>query len=204
MLPKMGKNAPRSSLTSALFSPVQERVLALLFGQPQRQFQLADLIALARSGSGAVQRQMERLIGAGIVEVVPRGHQKLYRARADCPIFPELHGLVLKTVGLVEPIRAVLGPLRSQIDFAFVFGSMAKGTERAGSDIDLLVVSNGLGYGDVYEAVLPVEKVLARPINPTVMTAEEWRRRRSGPDSFAVRIAQQPKLFVIGSQDDLG
>jgi predicted nucleotidyltransferase len=140
---------------------------------------------------------------AGIVEVTRSGKKRLYRARADCPIFPELHGLIRKTVGLVEPLRRALAPLRAQVDFAFVFGSVAKGTERAGSDVDLLVVSQELGYGDVYEAVIAAEKVLGRPINPTVMSPDEWTKRRAGPDSFAARIARQPKLFVIGSEDDL-
>jgi predicted nucleotidyltransferase len=199
----MGRSQSRSALTAALFSPVQERVLGLLFGQPERQFKIWDLIGLARSGSGAVQRQVERLAAAGIVEVTRRGSQKLYRARADCPIFHELHGLILKTVGLVEPLRESLAPLRERIAFAFVFGSLAKGTERAGSDIDLLVASEVLGYGDVYEAVIPVERILSRPINPTVMAPDEWRRKRRVADSLATRIAAQPKLFVLGNEDDI-
>lgn len=200
----MGKAPPRNALTAALFSAVQERVLALLIGQPERGFQIYDLIRLSHGGSGAVQRQVQRLTEAGIVEVTRRGSQKLYRARADCPIFPELHGLILKTIGLVEPLKQALEPLRSKIAFAFVFGSVAKGTERAGSDVDLLVVSRDLGYGDIYEAVIPAEKVLGRTINPTVISPEEWARKRSRPDSFAVRIAGQPKMFVIGTEDALG
>lgn len=200
--PKMGME-PRSALTTALFTPVQERVLALLFGQPTRRFPLAEIIRFARGGSGAVQRQIERLTTAGILEVTRFGNRKLYRARVDCPIFRELHGLVVKTVGLVEPLRQALTPLQPRLDVAFVFGSVAKGTERAGSDIDLLVVSKELGYGEVYEAVLPVESVLARPINPTVMTPDDWRAGRAAPDSFPSRIAAQPKLFVVGTDRDL-
>jgi len=174
-----------------------------MFAEPGRQFQIFDLIRSARGGSGAVQRQVKRLTEAGIVEVTRNGRRRLYRARAECPIFPELHGLILKTVGLVEPLRRALASLRSQIDVAFVFGSVAKGTERGGSDIDLLVISRELGYGDIYTAAIPAEKVLGRPINPTVMSPEEWAKKRSGPDSFAVRVASQPKLFVFGSDDDL-
>ena len=199
----MGNTAEaRSALSAALFTPVQERVLGLLFGQPDRSFLIADLIRLARGGNGAVQRQVERLAAAGIVEVTRAGSRRHYRARAECPIFPELHALILKTAGLVEPLRAALAPVRDRIDFAFVFGSVAKGAERAGSDVDLMVVSEDLGYGAIYEAVIPAEKLLERTINPSVMSPAEWRRKREVADSFVARVAMQPKLFVIGSERD--
>ena len=196
--------APPGGLSGALFTPVQRRVLGLLFGQPERAFGSAELIRQAGSGTGAAHRQLQRLERVGLVRVDRVGNQKRYRANSDSPIFPELHGLVVKTVGLVEPLRAALAPLAKKIESAFVFGSVARGTEKVGSDIDLLVVSDELGHLDLYEALQDAEKRLARPVNPTVMSREEWRHKRSGRDSFAKRIAEQPKLFVIGSDDALG
>src|SRR3954453_22963982 len=140
-----------SAGASALFTPVQQRVLGVLFGQPERRFQSAQLIRLAKSGTGAVHRQLQRLEKAGLVTVSREGNQKYYTATTDAPVFPELHGLVVKTVGIVEPIRAALTPIADQVHLAFVFGSVAKGSERAGSDIDLLVVTDKLAYADVYE-----------------------------------------------------
>lgn len=200
----MGTRAPsrtKSAVASALFTPVQQRVLGLLFGQPDRRFQSAELIRLAGSGTGAVHRQLQRLESAGLVTVVRDGNQKYYSARKDAPIFPELHGLVIKTVGIVEPLRAALGRIADDIDLAFVFGSVAKGSERAGSDLDLLVVTDELAYSDVYNAIAAAEKTLGRPINPTVFTRAEWKKKRARHDSFAARIAEQPRLFVIGSDD---
>lgn len=190
-----------SAVASALFTPVQQRVLGLLFGQPERRFQSAELIRLAGSGTGAVHRQLQRLEEAGLVTVTREGNQKYYAARQDAPVFPELHGLVVKTVGIVEPLRAALAPVAGEINLAFVFGSVAKGTERAGSDIDLLVVTDKLEYGDVYAALAAAEQTLARTINPTVFTRDEWREKRALHDSFAARITAQPRLFVIGSGD---
>lgn len=200
----MGTQAARSTssaVASALFTPVQQRVLGLLFGQPERRFQSAELIRLAGSGTGAVHRQLQRLEKAGLVTVSREGNQKYYAARKDAPVFPELHGLVVKTVGIVEPLRAALAPIAAEIDLAFVFGSVAKGSERAGSDIDLLVVTDELAYADIYSALASAEQVLGRTINPTVFTQAEWKKKRARHDSFAAMITAQPRLFVIGSDD---
>ncbi len=200
----MGRAIPRratSAVASALFTPVQQRVLGLLFGQPERRFQSAELIRLAGSGTGAVHRQLQRLEKAGLVSVSREGNQKYYSARKDAPVFQELHGLVVKTVGVVESLRAALAPIAEEIDVAFVFGSIAKGSERAGSDVDLLVVTDTLAYGDVYSALAFAEQTLGRTINPTVFTRADWKKKQTRPDSFAAKITAQPRLFVIGSDD---
>ncbi len=193
---------PRSAVATALLTPVQQRVLGLLFGQPERRFQSAELIRLAGSGTGAVHRQLQRLAAAGLVGVTRDGNQKYYQAEKKSPVFSELHGLIVKTVGVVEPLRAALAPLADRIHLAFVFGSVAKASERAGSDIDLLVVTDDLAYADVYAALEPAEQSLARTINPTVFTLAEWKRKRARKDSFAARITAQRRLFVIGSDDE--
>jgi predicted nucleotidyltransferase len=205
IVPDMGTKAASASmgLAGALFSPVQQRVLGLLFGQPGRRFQSAELIRLAESGTGAVHRQLGRLEKSGWVTVTRLGNQKYYQANADCPAFAELQSLITKTVGLVEPLRRALEPLAREIEIAFVYGSIAKGTDKAGSDIDVLVVSERLGYPELFTALQSAEAVLARSVNPNVMTPRDWRARRSEKGSFAARIAAQPHLFVIGSDDDL-
>lgn len=204
IIPKMGTTiAATTNPADALFTPVQQRVLALLFGQPDRRYQSAEIIRLADSGTGAVHRQLRRLEEAGLVIVHRTGNQKHYQARHDTPIFDELHRLVVKTIGVVEPLREALAPLASEIAAAFVFGSITKRTDRAKSDLDLLVISDSLTYPDVYEALQSAEKVLARPVNPRVLTRAEWRAKRARRDSFAARIAAQPKLFVLGSEDAL-
>ena len=192
----------QSAVASALFTPVQQRLLGLLFGQPDRRFQSAELIRLAGSGTGAVHRQLQRLERAGLVTVSRDGNQKYYAARKDAPVFPELHGLVVKTVGIVEPLRDALATIEGEIDLAFVFGSVAKGSERADSDLDLLVVTDKLAYAEVYSALAAAEQTLGRTINPTVVTPGEWKRKRTRHDSFAMRITAQPRLFIIGNSDD--
>jgi predicted nucleotidyltransferase len=194
---------PVGGLAGALFTPVQQRILGLLFGQPERRFQSGEIIRLAASGTGAVHRQLQKLAVAGLIRTSRDGNQKYYQAEKDSPIFAELHGLVVKTVGVVDPLREALAPLADCIHAAFVYGSVAKRSERAASDLDLLVISDRLAYADLYDALQGAEEILARPINPTVMKRAEWNRKRTLTDSFARRIAGQPKLFVIGSDDVL-
>lgn len=203
IVPEMGTipKPPRSGVASALFTPVQQRVLGLLYGQPERRYQSAEMIRLVGSGTGAVHRQLQRLAAAGLVRVVRDGNQKYYQAEEDSPVFRELRSLIVKTVGIVEPLRAALAPLADRIDVAFVFGSIAKGAEHAGSDIDLLVVTDDLAYADIYAALEAAERALGRTVNPTVFTRAEWKRKRARDDSFAARIMRQPLLFVIGNEN---
>lgn len=191
-------------MAAALFTPVQRRVLGLLFGQPERRFRSGELIELAAGGTGAVHRQLQRLEAAGLVTVSREGNQKHYQANRSAPIFAELRGIVIKTVGVVEPLRRALTPLAAKIEAAFVYGSVAAGEERADSDLDLLVLADRIGYAEVYEALQGVEQALARSVNPTVLTLAEWRKRRSGRDSFARRVASRPRLFVIGDECAVG
>lgn len=209
IIPAMGTPSTRSpppaptALADALFTPVQQRVLGLLFGQPERRFQSAELIRLAGAGTGAVHRLLTRLASTGLLRVEVVGKQKFYQANERAPVFAELVGLVRKTVGLAGPLQAALAPLAGRISAAFVYGSVAKGTDHAASDIDLMVIADDLDYATLTAALAAAEERLARPVNPNLMTRAEWRRRRGEADGFAARIAAQPKVFVIGAEDDL-
>ena len=207
-MPKMGmikrKRVPKEqSLASALFSTTQQRVLGLLFGQPDRSFYATELIALTSGGSGAVQRELARLEHSGLVTVRKVGTQKHYQANPDSPLFSELCGIAQKTVGLAEPLRAALLPLVSRIVAAFVYGSVPRGQDTAASDIDLMVVSDRLTYADVFEALEPVNTKLGRTVNPTVYSRRELTKRIKEGNAFVKRVLAQPKLWLIGSEDDL-
>ena len=203
IVPIMGMTATRVGLADALFTSVQQRVLGLLYGQPDRSFQSGELIRLAKSGTGAVHRQVASLADVGLVTVKQIGNQKYYQANRESPVFRELHGLIVKTVGLTEPLRHALKGQASAIRAAFVYGSVAKGSDKTRSDIDLMVISDSLRYTDLFEALQKAEATLSRTVNPTVLKHAEWRAKRSRKDSFVARIASQPKLFVVGSNDDL-
>lgn len=193
----------RTGLADALFSPVQQRVLGLLYGQPERAYQSAELFRLARGGIGAVHRQLERLSLAGLVVVTRSGNQKYYRANPDSPVFAELRGLIAKTVGIAGPIGQALAPHASAIQAAFIYGSLAKGNDKASSDIDLMVLSKTLHYSELYDALAAAERLLGRKVNPTLMKPSEWRRKIQSSTSFAARVRGGSRLFVIGGDDDV-
>ena len=192
-----------TGLAGALFSRVQLRVLSLLLGQPDRVFHASEIIRLAGSGSGAVQRELEQLGAVGILTVTLSGNRKLYQTNRQSPIFEELHGLIMKTVGLVEPLRKALKPFAEAIEVAFVYGSVATGRDTAKSDIDLMIVGTELSYSPVYAALQKAEKTLLRSVNPNLITPGEWKRKHAEKGSFVRKISEQPKLFVLGSQHEL-
>lgn len=211
-IPKMGKNetvirfspgAYESGLMNALFTATQQRVLGLLFGQPNRSFYATELIQKLGVGSGAVQRELARLAQSGLVTVRKVGTQKHYQANPDSPIFHELTSLITKTVGLVEPLREALIPFASHIKVAFVYGSVAAGSDTAKSDIDLMLICDGLSYTDVFEALQAAEIRLGRPVNPTLYTPLEWAKKINSGSGFAAKVAERPKLFLIGAEQDL-
>ena len=158
IIPKMGSNiADGVRIQDALFSGVQQRLLGIIFGQPDRRFQGAELIRMINSGTGAVHRQLTSLAASGLVNVTQIGNQKHYQANPDSPVFEELCGLIQKTVGLREPLQRSLEPLKDQIDVAFIYGSIARGTDTARSDIDLMLIGERLDYVSVYEAIQNAE-----------------------------------------------
>ena len=211
IIPAMGTNASRSrvedvariSVADALFSRVQQRVLAVLFGNPGRSFYANEIIALAGSGTGAVQRELARLEAAGLVTVERLGRQKHYRANAASPVHPELRGLVLKTVGLADVLREALAPLAGEIRAALVFGSVAKGEDTASSDVDLLVVSDRLTHAEIFPALGGAEMQLGRQVSPTIYALAELRRLLDARNAFITRVLEGPKIWVIGGEADL-
>jgi len=200
--PNMGNIG--SGIADALFDQVQKRVLVILFGAPDRSYSTSEIIRIAGSGVGAVHRTLIRLATAGLLTVQKLGNQKVYRANQESPVFQELHGLVLKTAGLVSPIADALAQFGPRIHAAFVYGSVAKGLDNSRSDIDLIVVSEGLDYPTIFEALQPAERILGRPIHPRVMRPDEWKRKMTSGNSFIRRIWAGPKHFVIGSANALG
>jgi predicted nucleotidyltransferase len=193
-----GNRTPRRSLADALFSSTRKKVLGLLFGQSDRSFFANEIIGRVGAGSGAVQRELKKLAESGLVRVTWVGNQKHFQANPDSPVFHELCSLIRKTVGLTEPLRQALEPLRDAIDLALVYGSVAKGSETASSDIDVLLVSDSLKLEDVYGAVTEVERSLARKVNPTLYTSSEFSRRRRDRNPFLKRVLEGDTIELFG------
>lgn len=203
ILPNMGTKPHVVNLSNALFSKVQQRVLALIFSHPERSFYTSEIVRNVSSGVGAVERELSKLERSGLVSIERIGNQKHYRANQAAPIFEELRGLVEKTVGLAEPIKKSFEPYADAIKSAFVYGSVAKGADTADSDIDLMVIGDDLNYADLYTATQNVESKLRRKVHPLFLSPEDWQRKTSDKGSVFSKITHSPKLFIIGSEKDL-
>jgi predicted nucleotidyltransferase len=197
----MGSKAP--NLGSVLFGKTQRRVLGLLFGDADRSYFANQIVRLAGSGTGAVHRELAALEAAGLISATRVGNQKHYRANRASPIFEELRGIVVKTFGVAGVLREALAPLAPKVRAAFIYGSLAKGTDTASSDIDLMVVSDDVSYSQVLEAGAQAERRLGRKVNPAVYSAAELQQRLKEGNAFTGRVIAQPKIFVIGSEDAL-
>lgn len=191
------------NLADALFSGTKQRVLRILYGQPDRSFYANELISLAASGSGAVQRELATLTISGLVTVKAVGNQKHYQANAGSPIFNELRSIIEKTVGLANPLRAALQPLATLVTAAFVYGSVAKKTDTASSDIDLTVISDELNYGELFAALEETSAILGRPVNPTILSRDEFHKRIANQESFLTRVMEQPKIWILGGDSGI-
>jgi predicted nucleotidyltransferase len=189
----------RISLADALFSRTQQRVLGILYGDPDRSFFATEIFQRADSGRGTVQRELERLVDSGLVLVAPVGNQKHYRANRDAPIFAELRSIILKTSGLAEPLRDALAPLAKKIELALIYGSVARGEAHAGSDVDLLVVARDLTLEQLYSRIAHAEEAIGRTIHPTLLTPSEFRRRRDSRSPFFEKILSGDTITLIGS-----
>ena len=191
------------SIATALFSDSQSRVFRWVFGQPDRSYHLSELRRLTGLGSASLQRELNRLAGAGLVRTERVGNLRRFQANPQSPVYGELVGLTCKTLGLELVLREALLPLIPDLKAAWVYGSVAKQTDTAQSDIDVMLIGENLLLGRVLELVVPLEAQLGRKINPTCYTPADFERRRAEPDSFVNRVLAQPILPLIGDANEL-
>ena len=192
-----GTGTAPSSLGTLLFGKTRLAILSLLLPEPTRRLHLREIIRLAGVGQGSVQRDLTKLVQAGVLNKAREGNLTCYEANRMCPVFTELRGLVEKTAGIAGALRAALLPLADSIDHAFLYGSLARGEERGTSDIDLMVIGEA-SFLDVVSAIYPLQETLGREINPTVFTQAEFRQRMEEGDHFVTHVMHEGKTDLIG------
>ena len=190
------------SLLDTLFPKVRQGILAATLLHPERWWYLSDLARHLQVAPSSLQRELYSLVDAGILDRCREGRQVYFRPNPDCPILPELQGILIKTTGLVDQLRQTLAPFSSQVDCAFVYGSIARGQDLSDSDVDLLVVGR-LGLADLAPALTQLEDQLGRPVNPILFTREEFVRKRNNGHPFLAQVLQEDKLFVVGNLHEL-
>ena len=186
------------NLSAAIFTDSQSRLYSWLFGQPERAYHLNELRRLTGLGSASLQRELTRLTSAGLVDAQAVGNLRCFQANAKSPVYAELVALTRKIGGIVPVLREALQPLQPNLLSAWVYGSVAKQTDTARSDIDVMLVGNHLLLSQVLAALEPAETQLGRKINPNCYSPQEFERRRLEPDSFVNRVLSLPTLLLLG------
>lgn len=187
-------------LTDLLFGTYRKKVLSLLLLHPNMDYHVRELARQTGTAPGTLHKELARLAAAGLLLRKEQGNQVRYQANQQCPVFPELAGLLRKTTGAAELLTTALTPLQPAL--ALIFGSVASGTETADSDVDVLIIAD-VGFADVVAATYPAQAELGREINPVVYSAQEFKRRVQEQDAFIQDLLSKPKIFLIGTENDL-
>ncbi len=189
-------------LSSLLFSDYRRRVLGLLLLHPDTSYHVRELARLTGTSAGTLHKELTKLTHGGVLRRQEVGNQVRYSADRDCPVFEELASILRKTSGLVDVLVAALSSVEKNIVMAFVFGSVARGEQQSNSDVDVMLVGD-LGFAAAVQVLHPVQATLRREINPVVYSLNEFRRRAASDDSFIQEVLAQPKLFVVGNENEL-
>jgi predicted nucleotidyltransferase len=194
----------RTNLTSVgdlIFGQTRGRVLALLYGSPEESFFIRQIARQIATSVGSVQRELTLLADAGLIERSVLGSQVFYRANCEHPAFVELRALLAKTIGIFELLKTALTPLSDRIDFAFVYGSVARSEDKAASDIDLMVIGD-VSLDEILDAVGALEKYLRRPVNATIYSLQDLKEKLGSGNHFLRSLEKSKKVFLIGGENE--
>lgn len=185
------------SIATALFTDSQARLFRWLFGQPERSYHLSELRRLTELGSASLQRELNRLTDAGLILSERVGNLRRFQANPQSPVYQELVALTRKSLGAAPLLQEALQPIADQLEIAYIYGSVARQTDTANSDVDLMLVGENLSLNEILTLLLPLESQLGRKINPNCYTPLEYSKRLGEPDSFINRVLAQPILPLI-------
>ena len=197
----MGTKKMASTLGSLLLGKTRLAILSLLFSQPDRKLYLRQIIRLTGAGQGAIQRELANLVQAGVLTKTREANLAYFQVNRAVAVYNELRGIVQKTAGIPDFLRTALLPLADSIQHAFIYGSMASGTERAESDVDLMVIGD-VSFFDVVSVVSPLQETLGREINPTVFTSDELARKQTARDPFLSQVMENAQVDLIGGDHE--
>jgi len=198
----MRTKAP-TDLATLFFGSYRRQVLGLLLLHPDESFHLREIARITATQPGTLRRELQQLTDTGVLMQERVGNLVRYKADPACPIYEELRGILKKTAGVADALREALSPLGDRVTAAFVYGSVAGGAERRASDLDVMVIGS-VSYEEAVRALHPCQEQLRREINPSVYRTAEFRQKVAAKNSFLMRVLEQPKLFLVGGEDDVG
>jgi predicted nucleotidyltransferase len=189
------------NIASAMFGKTRRSILALLFSHVDEEFYLREIVRLVDCGRGSVSRELKNLEEAGIIQAKRRGRQIFYYANPDCPVYPEIRNLIIKTAGVADVLKTALNPLLDRIKLAFIYGSIASASEKSSSDIDVMIVGD-VSTREVVSVLSKARDTLRREINPSVYSAREFKQKNKSGHPFISRIVKEKKILIHGDIDE--
>ena len=188
--------------TSILFSEYRRRVLGLLLLHPDERYHVREIARLTNTTAGTLHRELSKLAKANVLLRELSGNQVYYQANRNFPIYTEIASILKKTSGLVDVLFDSLAPLSDKIEVAFIFGSVAKGTEHLGSDLDILIIGD-IDFTEIVTVLYAAQSSLGREINPKVYSREQWKTCLQKQDIFIQEVLKNPKLFIMGTESGI-
>lgn len=185
-----------------LFGKARRAILGLLLTHADESFYLREIERLCGIGIGPVQRDLSKLVKFGIIKRTRDGKQVYFQANEKSPIFEELKSIIIKTFGIADILKSALEPLANRIDIAFIYGSIAKGSEDFSSDIDLMIIGN-VKLSEIVKTVSLAQKDLNREINPSVYSLIDFRKRIRTGNTFIKLVLKSEKIMLIGDVNEL-
>lgn len=190
-----------SSIAHYLLGQTRSSVLSALFLHPEQSLHVRELARATGASPGSLHRELRALADLGLLLRQEVGHQVHYRANPQCGVFSEIAGLLRKTSGVADVLRDALSPLGDKVVLAFIYGSVAAGTERPASDVDVMLLGSA-GFADVALILAQVQSTLGREVNPTPLSLKEFSQKLKEGDGFARSVASSPKIWLKGGEDD--
>ena len=190
----------KNRLAELLSSRARAEIFRLLFSGSGEELHVREIERRSGLNDSTLRQELRKLLRLDLVQSRRDSNRVYYRAKTENPLYPEIRNLVLKTSGLADALKSTLVDKRIRV--AFVFGSIARGEEKAGSDVDLMVIGQ-LGLRDLSRLLSGIEEKIGREVNPHVLRGEEFRKRVRAKEHFVSRVMESPKIFIIGSHHEL-
>ncbi len=186
----------------ALFSKTRQGILAAAYGQPKRWWYLSELAEELNTAPSSLQRELKSLASSGILRQRRDGKRLYFQGESESPIFPELSGLIAKTLGVTEELRVTFARFKDRVACAFLYGSVARGQEHALSDVDLVVIG-GVGLSELSAPLRALERKFRREFNVTCYSPDEFRQKATSGNHFVTSVLKGEKIFLKGDADEL-
>jgi predicted nucleotidyltransferase len=187
---------------SRLFkSKTRKAIFGLYFTNPEAEYYLRELERVLNIPVSMIHKELLRLEKEGIFAAHKKGNLVYYHINKAYPLFAEFKSIVFKTIGIQGLLKEAAGKIKG-VEAAFIYGSFARNSENATSDIDLLVIGN-INEDELVREINCIEKSIKREINYTLYTMAEFKKKKRLKDSFISDLLESPKVFLIGDKDDL-